>query len=244
MAVAKSYMNMPQLCEPYKLNGKMYVKVDTGKGEKQVRYYTDAQFAKMYPEAIIVSDHKDDPYYKPQKETLGFSKGYITIFRGDTARYQEWLISSVCRHTRWWGWYVASCDEIPADLPKDLIPVRLDWDPMSSDGENLIKNEDKIREYVESVQFGESNSEFIGTIKERLSLTLTVKKVLVLENNYGYSIMHTFEDEKGNVFIWTTSVKTLQKEKVYKLRGTVKEHKIYRGVKQTILTRCTNIEEI
>lgn len=244
MAVAKSYMDMPQLCDPFVENGKMYIKVQTKKGEKTVRWYTDKEFAKMYPEAIKVSNKKDDPYWKSQKEVLGFTKGYITIFKGDTYSHIDWFRASICRYTRWWGWYVISTEEVPEDLPEGITSVRLEWDPMSIDGETLIENEDKIREYVESVRFDPSPSKHVGEIKERLTLTLTVKRVISLENNFGHSTMHKFEDSEGNIFVWTTSAKTLQEGKTYKLRGTVKEHSMYRNCHETILTRCSNIEEV
>lgn len=53
MPVAKSYQSLEILCEPYVLDkGRQYVKVRTKNGEnKQVRWYTDAEYAKMYPEA-------------------------------------------------------------------------------------------------------------------------------------------------------------------------------------------------
>ena len=73
--VAKSYQNMEIVHEPFQKNGRMYVEVKTSKGTiKQVRWYSQSEYAKMYPE-----DKKDktkDPYYKPQKYVLGFDKGY------------------------------------------------------------------------------------------------------------------------------------------------------------------------
>ena len=51
--VAKSYQGLEILCEPYELaKGRLYVKVRTKSGaNKEVRWYTEAEYAKMYPEA-------------------------------------------------------------------------------------------------------------------------------------------------------------------------------------------------
>ena len=80
MPVAKSYKELPICGEPYEKNKRMYVVVECKNGHrKEVRWYTEDEYAKMYPEEEV----------KPQrlrsvKEVLGFSKGYITIFKGDT----------------------------------------------------------------------------------------------------------------------------------------------------------------
>ena len=79
MPVAKSFQNLEQVGASYKINGKDYVDVLTKLGTKKaVRLYTDAEYARMYPEAKV--DKTKDPYYRPQKYVLGFEKGYITIF--------------------------------------------------------------------------------------------------------------------------------------------------------------------
>lgn len=57
------------------------------------------------------------------------------------------------------------------------------------------------------------------------------------ENAFGLSYIYKFTDESGNVFIWKTS-KCIEEYKVKTVVGTVKEHDDYKGVKQTVLTRC------
>ena len=51
-------------------------------------------------------------------------------------------------------------------------------------------------------------------------------------------IKASFNDEDKNVFVWTTASRTLQVGEQYTVKGTVKEHKMYKHTKQTILTRC------
>ena len=47
--VAKSYQGLEQICEPYTVNGRMYVKVRTKSGtEKQVRAYSEKEFLRLW----------------------------------------------------------------------------------------------------------------------------------------------------------------------------------------------------
>lgn len=83
--VAKLYQNLEIVSkEPFWSEGKKYVEVKTSKGAiKVVRWYSDYEYAKLYKEE---PDHSKDPFYRTQKSVLGFDKGYITIFKGDTLR--------------------------------------------------------------------------------------------------------------------------------------------------------------
>ena len=51
MAVAKTYAHMKVEGEPFKENGRMYVNVIAPKGIKKVRWYSDAEYRRMYPES-------------------------------------------------------------------------------------------------------------------------------------------------------------------------------------------------
>ena len=118
MAVAKSYQELEIVGDVFVSSGRQYVNVKLKSGKtKAVRWYTDSEYRKMYPEAVAV-DRSADPYYKPQKEVLGFTKGYITIFKGDTYSELDWFRASIARYARWWGWYIISTEEIPEDLPE------------------------------------------------------------------------------------------------------------------------------
>jgi len=82
-------------------------------------------------------------------------------------------------------------------------------------------------------------SSFVGQIKERLQLTLTITFTTSFETMYGTSFLYNMVDDQGNVFVWFSSVAIrADKGDVWTLKGTVKEHKIYRDTKQTVLTRC------
>ena len=100
----------------------------------------------------------------------------------------------------------------------------------------LVK--DKIEEY--NAAHNDSKSEWVGEEKERLrDLSVTVKGLSGFDGMYGWTSVVTFEDEDENIFVWFTSKElSIAIGENVTLTGTVKEHKTYKGVKQTILTRC------
>jgi hypothetical protein len=240
MAVAKSFQSLIQQGEPYSKNGKKYVKLLNEKTGivREARWYTDEEYAKLYPE-----DKKTAavPFSGSQKRALGFEKGYITIFKGDTYSNLDWFQQSIARYARLWGWYIVSTDEVPADLPEGITPVQLNWESVGLDN-GTLKPETQVKEAVEAVIYEPTVSEFVGEVGERLDLTLTITAVRQIDGNYGVSTAHVMEDEDGNMFSWITASKSWAVGTVKKIRGTVKEHKIWRNSKITYLTRCAEVK--
>lgn len=232
MAVARSYRDCEILCAPFIQNGRKYVNIKTPAGtERRVRYYSDAEYFKMYGEEFAPTAPISE------KDKLGFVNGYITIFKGNTYPYKDWLKEHGARFTKLFNWSFASNVEWPeAELPTDLEPLQIPWEAVSTNDHLLPETE--VRSYIESLMYEPSNSEYVGEIGDRIEETLTVTKAVTLESYYGTSIMHIMEDAVGNVFVWITKAKSYPEGKVVTLRGTIKDHKEYKGTKQTILTRC------
>ena len=221
MSVAKSYQNYEIIKEPYENNDKFYVDIDFKGKIKTVRWY-------------------EEPMKKirPVKEVLGFSKGYITIFKGDTYPLLDWFREEPkCRYHKFFGWYVISEDELPT-LPAGIEPIQLYWENVAIVEEDCLKSEDLIKQHIDSLIYEPAKSIYQGNIGDRLEKTLTVTKVIPIEGYYGNSTMHIFSDPEENVYVWTTAAKTLEVGKTYVIRGTVKDHNSFKNVPQTILTRC------
>lgn len=235
--VAKSYTNLPQVTEPYEVNGKMYVKVRMNNGQvKQVRAYTEKEYAKYNPEVKIIKPAK------PRSEVLGFGKaGFIWIFKGETYENLDWFRASPCRYTRIWGWYLPSDEEMPSPLPANIEPVKLEWADVSF--EDKMISEDEITKVVDRLLYDESTSQFVGEIGDRVDLEVVCTRVSETQSMYGLSYFHVFKSIDGNIFTWGTTSKCLEEDKIYHLRGTVKGHSTYKGQNQTALTRC-KVEEV
>lgn len=84
----------------------------------------------------------------------------------------------------------------------------------------------------------EANSQHIGNIGDRI--TVQVNSVVCLtswETEWGITRVYKIVDANGNVYTWKTS-SFIEEDKVNTIKGTVKEHKEFRGINQTELTRC------
>ena len=237
--VAKSFQSMTQVGEPYKSAGKMYVQVKNEKTGtiRQVRWYTEAEYAKMYGEKV----EKSPKEFKSQKQVLGFEKGYITIFKGDTYANLEWFQHSIARYCKWWGWYIVSTEALPIDLPVGIEPIELKWE-MVGEEEGMLKPDHLVKQAVESLLYEATDSQFVGTVGERLDLEVTVIAARRQEGYYGPSTIHHMEDAAGNRNLWNTGSKSWEVGDKRHIKGTVKEHKIIKNVNVTILTRCTVVK--
>lgn len=231
--VAKSFQQYPMRCKPYVKNNKRYVKILLKNGtQKEVRFYSDIEYEKLYPEDFKITK------IRTLKEVLGFANGYITIFKGDTYAELEWFQQSIARYHRLFGWYVVSTENVPDPLPFGITPVKLTADVVFEDDDNL-RPDYAIMEVINNLRYDAHPSQFVGKPKDKVELDVIVDKALPIETAYGTATLHIFNEADGvNVFVWNTATCALEPGKKYHLTGTVKEHKTYRNIKQTVLTRC------
>lgn len=83
-------------------------------------------------------------------------------------------------------------------------------------------------------------SMYVGELGDRKEYELIYEREYGFETGYGVMFIHEMTDDEGNVFIWKTSKYLgLENGECFNIRGRIKEHKEYRGVRQTVLTRCT-----
>lgn len=236
--VAPSFQKYEIVGEPFSANGKMYVKLSNN---RTVRWYTDAQYEKLYP-TKEKTETTDVSVKRSKKEVLGFSLGFITIFKGDTYAQLDWFRESVARYNKIWGWFIPSEIDLPQDLPEGIAPVRLEWSQVSL-SDNELRAEKDISEAVDALLCDPSPSEYIGKVGDRIEIKVKVLKAVSIEGYYGHSTLHTFIDDNENIYIWSTTAKNLPVDNVYTLRGTIKDHSIFKNTKQNVLTRCTIIKE-
>ena len=238
--VAKSFQSMTQMGEPFVSKGKMYVQVKNEKAGtvRTVRWYTEAEYAKMYNEPV---DAPAGINMRTQKKALGFENGYITIFKGETYEHLEWFQKSIARYCKLWGWYIVSTEAVPCDLPLGLEPIELCWEHVGEEA-GMLKPDSVVKQYVNSLLFDAGVSEFQGAVGDRLTLEVTVTGAHKGENQYGTYTVHYMEDERGNQYLWNTGAKSWEVGDKRSIKGTVKEHKVIKNVNTTILTRCALVK--
>lgn len=110
---------------------------------------------------------------------------------------------------------------------------------------NMIHYSTKVSEAEKALKVKKSTSEHVGSVGDKLTVDVIYKHTASWENGYGgywnqgVTNLHTFEDLEGNVYIWKTGnyIEADYGTK-FTLKGTVKEHSEYNGIKQTVMTRC------
>jgi hypothetical protein len=122
-----------------------------------------------------------------------------------------------------------------------------DWCEKNGHGRITFEELDAKREAEREAK--KTKSDWVGKLKERREFDLTLVFRTGWDTQWGYTCLLKFVDADDNVFVWKTGVGLFDSEgraaeagyKV-RLKGTVKEHSEYDGVKQTVLTRCKEVE--
>lgn len=148
-----------------------------------------------------------------------------------------------CKYKPEFGWYCTHAVDVPVyygmvGIPFDQV---CEWNPVAK--KIFIKDGAKeIADAAKNEAAPKSNSEFIGDIKQRLrDMEVVYTNCRTIESYYGVSLVYTFK-LGDNILTWFCSGKGIDPDieigETVLLTGTVKDHKIYNGVKQTIINRC------
>lgn len=101
-----------------------------------------------------------------------------------------------------------------------------------------------VREQKKRIEKATKANEWVSNVGDVYEGTLTLMRKPGFNTQYGYMTIYTFEDAAGNTLIWKTSSAIYDGEyeigpgAVVCVKGKVKEHGLYKGLKQTVLTRC------
>jgi hypothetical protein len=88
-------------------------------------------------------------------------------------------------------------------------------------------------------------SEYVGERGKRIEARVRVKRIFHNSNEWGLVDVIIMEDEDGNELKWATSgMHNMEEGKEYFIKATVKDHRLYRDTKQTILTRVKVVKDL
>jgi len=146
-------------------------------------------------------------------------------------------------------WLKGLCSTDGMGCEYDIAPVakqgfcagrhfgRLCYCPVAYDKAMARIEQEKARDAEKASQ--RESSGFVGEIGQKISFT-AASAVLVTswETQFGRTFLYKMTDEAGNVFVWYSSGSRDELVGGVTVKGTVKDHKEYDGVKQTVLTRC------
>jgi hypothetical protein len=120
-------------------------------------------------------------------------------------------------------------------LAGDTVPIRSFGIAASLIG--VYQNE-QARLAKERAAAANTTSEWIGEIGGKIELDVCVESVRYLDGAYGTTTLINYRDSVGNVFVWFGSgYKDVKPGDTIRIKGTIKGHDEFRGVKQTTLTR-------
>lgn len=180
-----------------------------------------------------------------QEEIDGVVTWVIYRVVGNTYEIKDELKALGCKFKPQVGWYSPVTYEgytfqrlTEKEVLKDNIFI--EW-----------KDKDEVEPlWIENIRrIEESTSEWQGEVGGRLDLQLHIDRVFESSwkrNNGPWSsvtsYMYLMHDAAGNIYKWSTSCYYGEGEDVH-FKATVKEHAEYKGIKQTVLTRCTKVKE-
>ena len=85
-------------------------------------------------------------------------------------------------------------------------------------------------------------SEFVGNKGDKNEFDVVVIKSTGFDGQFGYTFINVFNiKDTNNQLVWTTTTKSYEVGTQLKIKGTIKDHREYNGVKQTVLTRVKEL---
>lgn len=96
------------------------------------------------------------------------------------------------------------------------------------------------RDLIRQAESDEIVNEHFGSVGDKVVLTVTIKSIRFIEGDFGTTTLYTMVTETGHMVKWFASKSALGEtaDVTLKIKGTIKKHDEYQGVKATLLTRC------
>ena len=205
---------------------------------------------KLVAEALLKADEKRAEFLSKN----GFSsEGIAYVVLGNTYPIKNELKEKGAKFNPILGWHFDSEVEgyklMGVDLQEVAEPNHYYTWYWKDNANELVENLKKISN-SEISDIKDSN--YIGEINGKIeNLKVKLFSIKGYEapafNGYGLNWIniYSFSDKDGNVLVWKTSsfIEGAEENKEYIINATIKDHKVYNDVKQTILKRC-KVQEI
>ena len=173
-------------------------------------------------------------------ERNGFNEDGITyVVVGNTYEIKDALKAMGAKFNEFIKWH------LPFD-PEDYTTVEMSVEECFYEEETgalCWKSVTELTELIEkkapAIPVPETN--YIGNVGDKITLELIQVACFTFESKFGICYINKFKDIEGNVVIWKTSRRVANDGEKVTLKGTVKEHNVFRAEKQTVLTRCKTL---
>lgn len=223
--------------------GQCFLCGGTGYHETKWKEYTP-EYAKKLADRRLAKARKKAPETNAKfLEQMGMSadgKAYIIL--GDTFAMKDELKNAGAKFNRLLGWHFDhddngyDCFELSIDQIAEKDENTYVWE-LFEDWHIL----QTIKE-LKDAHAPKTDSEYVGEVGKKVELNAEYVKCYMFETHYTYSgelnFIYKFVTN-GNTLTWKTGKNLdLEEGATYSIKGTIKEHKEYKGDKQTVLTRC------
>lgn len=83
---------------------------------------------------------------------------------------------------------------------------------------------------------------FLGSIKDKVVIDVMVESIRPMESYYGINYLIKMRTNSNHCVVWFASNKPdFEENNHIKIKGTIKEHKVYRDIDQTYITRAKQV---
>lgn len=214
---------------------------------RTIKVYTEAHGAKLKAGREARAQQKEIERLEKARalrgewlSKLGFGnedgEWVLYMVKGNTYSIKDELKALGCKFQPSIGWYSAQpldgyeCQRFTEDQVIDK----------SQEYSIVWKDKSEIESQKE---YESSASEWVGEVGERIERVFHFDKLVWRGAGVAgkTSYMWLMSDEEGNAYKWSTSCYYEEGDEV-KLRATVKDHSEYKGIKQTVVTRCTAVK--
>lgn len=214
-------------------------KVYTAEYEKKLEERRAKAQAKKDAEAVAEAPKKNAEFFSRK----GFNeKGEAFMILGNTYEIKEELKAKGCRFDAIIGWYSAEdlSEYDTAKITADEIFDKNNYGWFI--GYSVEGAKSKVEEIKSKYIEEHDKSEYVGEIGKRIEMNVkyTHRASFSRPSYRGYGeetmFVYYFKDENGNTLVWVTG-SWLDNEKgdTIRIKATVKEHKVYRDKKQTVV---------
>ena len=164
--------------------------------------------------------------YPEHKEIVDFIANGRKYHNGDVCGYEEGFLGSLAN----------AYDNYGKLTPNQVAAVL----------KSIEKSNARRAEWADKKAALDANRQHLGTVGEKITLTLTIRHIVTLEGTYGTSFIYIMENADQNVVIykgnssvvgWTPEGEVRGKGDTLTITATVKEHGVRDGVKQTVIQR-------
>lgn len=217
---------------------------------KEVRLYTEAEAAKMEAaneRARVKREAErrakmEAEFEQKRLKWLSdneFTKeGKTYVITGDSYSIKDDLKENGFRYNPVLKWHKAD----PGNYKDRVVEIDInDIAEASAWGEYhyLTSAQSFVAQKIAPEQEETAPSEWVGTVGDKIAVTVTFVRKGWCDNRFGGSNIYTFRDTDGNEIVWFTSV-LMDKEvgDTFNIKATVKAHNEYKGKKNTVISRA------